>query len=310
MSPPNIDIDPTTLAMAAGRTVVITGAAAGIGAATAALFSQYGANVVIADLAVARAAAETLIAASLAHPDCALFVPADVLCWDDMTRLFKAAVARFGRVDIVVANAGIMETQPTLALDRLDARGDLMESREAFRVIDVNLKGTLNTLRLGLHTMRRNAGEDRGSIVLLASTSGYFGGTGVAAYVASKHGVVGLLRSCRAAAAECGVRLSAVAPFFTPTHITAGYADAWAAAGLEANTPDDVARVVLQQALSQDASGTCVLACGSMRRELETTQASMVGQWMGDDVVALMAAAGKLFAGLGGYPLPRAREQQ
>ncbi|CAK7229567.1 hypothetical protein SBRCBS47491_007291 [Sporothrix bragantina] len=305
MSPPNVEIDPAVLASAAGQTVVITGAAGGIGAATAALFSENGANVVIADLAFARATAEKLIT-TLAYPDKAIFVPADILNWADMKNLFKEAVSKFGQVDVVVANAGIMETKLVLDLDAVDEKGDLLESHEAFRVIDVNIKGTLNTIRLGLHTMRNNS--KGGSIVLLASTSSYFGGTSVAAYITSKHGVLGLLRSTRVAATQVGVRINAVAPFFTPTHITANYADDWAAAGLEANTPEDVARVVLQQALNPEVTGTCVLACGSIRRELETTRAALIKQWMGEDVTTLMAEAGKLFAKLGGYPLPKARE--
>ncbi|ERT03346.1 short chain dehydrogenase/reductase [Sporothrix schenckii 1099-18] len=320
--PTNVDIDPAVLAAAAGQTVIITGAAGGIGAATAVLFSEHGANVVIADLASARTAATETLIPSLAHPERAVFVPVDILNWADMQALFKTAVATFGRVDVVVANAGIMETAPVLDMDAVDAAGDLLESREAFKVLDVNIKGTLNTIRLGIHTMRHNErrnqakdadadadnGLSAGSIVLVASTSGYFGGTSVAGYITSKHGVVGLLRSCRATATQHGIRINAVAPFFTPTHITASYADAWQAAGLEANTPRDVAGVIAQQALNTQVTGTCVLACGRIRRELETTRAALVGQWMGEDVTALMAGAGKLFAELGGYPLPKKRE--
>ncbi|KAL1897978.1 hypothetical protein Sste5346_003832 [Sporothrix stenoceras] len=308
----NVEIDPAVLAAAAGQTAIITGAAGGIGAATAALFSQHGANVVIADLAGARAAANKLIP-TLAHPDKAIFVPVDILNWADMQNLFREAVAKFGRVDVVVANAGIMETSPVLNMDAVDADGNLLESREAFKVLDVNIKGTLNTIRLGIHTMRQNEKKDgqlvAGSIVLVASTSGYFGGTSVAGYITSKHGVVGLLRSCRATATQYGIRINAVAPFFTPTHITASYADAWKAAGLESNTPTDVASVIAQQALNTEVTGTCVLACGKIRRELETTRAALVTQWMGEDVTTLMAEAGKLFAKLGGYPLPKKREE-
>ncbi|KIH86426.1 short chain dehydrogenase/reductase [Sporothrix brasiliensis 5110] len=317
--PTNVDIDPAVLAAAAGQTVIITGAAGGIGAATAVLFSEHGANVVIADLASARTAATETLIPSLAHPERAVFVPVDILNWADMQALFKTAVATFGRVDVVVANAGIMETAPVLDMDAVDAAGDLLESREAFQVLDVNIKGTLNTIRLGIHTMRRNERKHNakdadakdlvaGSIVLIASTSGYFGGTSVAGYITSKHGVVGLLRSCRATATQHGIRINAVAPFFTPTHITASYAEAWQAAGLEANTPRDVAGVIAQQALNTQVTGTCVLACGRIRRELETTRAALVGQWMGEDVTDLMARAGQLFAELGGYPLPKKRE--
>ena len=255
--PVDVTIDPQVLAKAAGKTAVITGAAGGIGAATAALFSEHGANVVIADLDISRRAAEALIP-TLARPDRAIFVPVDILNWADMQNLFKTAVSQFGRVDIVVANAGIMETSPVLDMDAVDTNGDLAESLEAFKVIDVNIKGTLNTVRLGMHTMQNN-GAAGGSIVLIASTSGYFGGTGVAAYITSKHGVVGLLRSSQTTAAKHNIRLNAVAPFFTPTHITANFAEAWKASGLESNTPRDVAHVILQTSLDTTKHGTSVL---------------------------------------------------
>lgn len=98
-----------------------------------------------------------------------------------------------------------------------------------------------------------------GSVVLIASTSAYWGGTGVSAYVSSKHGVLGLMRSCQATAVKCNVRVNGVAPFFTPTHITASFADSWKAAGLEANTPEGVAQVIMQTSLDEKRSGTCIL---------------------------------------------------
>ena len=98
-----------------------------------------------------------------------------------------------------------------------------------------------------------------GSVVLMASTSGYFGGTGVAAYVTSKHGVIGLMRSSQITANKYGIRINAVAPFFTPTHITSSYADNWKDAGLEANTPEGVAAVIMQASLDDNRSGTCIL---------------------------------------------------
>lgn len=97
------------------------------------------------------------------------------------------------------------------------------------------------------------------SILLVASTSSYFGGTGVAAYVASKHGVLGLLRACQNVARAHGVRVNAVAPFLTPTHITAGFARQWDEAGLEKNSPEAVARAVALVALDGGRQGNCVL---------------------------------------------------
>lgn len=274
--PVKIELDPDLFRQAAGKTVIITGGANGIGAATAALYSRHGANVVIADLPAAQSAADARIP-TLANPGQAMFVAVDILNWEQMTGLFKQAKERFGRIDIVVANAAIMETSPILDLDAVDENGDLAESREAFKVIDVNVKGTLNSklfgrvadpaktslkiwesaaLRLAMHHMRACGG----SVVMLASTSGYFGGTGVAAYVTSKHGVVGLMRSCQATAEKHGIRVNAVAPFFTPTHITASYAQNWKDAGLEANTPEGVAAVIMQTSLGE-GSGRCTLVC-------------------------------------------------
>ncbi|KAI1041841.1 hypothetical protein LB505_008320 [Fusarium chuoi] len=179
-----------------------------------------------------------------------------------MTSLFRKATERFGQVDIVVANAGIMERKDTFALDEVDEHGELMESNEAFRVIDINLKGTLNTLRLAMHYMSKpRVDGDAGSIVLIASTSGYFGGTGVGAYVASKHGVIGLLRACQGVAISRGIRVNAVAPFFTPTQITAGYAQQWKDSILEANTPETVAEEIYRVSMEPTLTGECSMVC-------------------------------------------------
>ena len=108
-----------------------------------------------------------------------------------------------------------------------------------------------------MHHMQSN--KTPGSVVLLASTSGYFGGTGVAAYVASKHGVIGLLRASQQTAQKHGIRVNAVAPFFTPTQITAGFAQRWKEAGLDANTPGAVAGAIANLAVDQERRGECIL---------------------------------------------------
>ena len=138
-------LDASILSHAATKTVIITGAANGIGAATATLFNKHSANVVISDLESCREKAESLVQ-SLAHPDRAVFIPADILNWTDMTTLFKKATQKFGPVDIVIANAGTMESRPVLDLNDVDDDGNLKESTEAFKVMDINLKGTLNSI--------------------------------------------------------------------------------------------------------------------------------------------------------------------
>jgi NAD(P)-dependent dehydrogenase (short-subunit alcohol dehydrogenase family) len=104
-----------------------------------------------------------------------------------------------------------------------------------------------------------DADGSRGSILLVASTSGYFGGTGVVSYIASKHGVMGLLRASQSAAQKHAVRINAVAPFVTPTHITEGYSSLWAERGLPANTVEDVAKAIVDTAVDRDLRGACCM---------------------------------------------------
>lgn len=97
----------------------------------------------------------------------------------------------------------------------------------------------------------------RGSIILVTSTSGYFGGTGVAAYVASKHGATGLLRASQIAAKQTGVRINGIAPNFTATQLTKNFAKQWYEAGIEHNTPQNVARIISQVSVDATRHGAC-----------------------------------------------------
>ncbi|PNH58572.1 hypothetical protein VD0002_g8950 [Verticillium dahliae] len=125
-----------------GRSVIVTGAARGIGAATATLFNEHGALVCITDLPARKEDAQALID-SMKHPENAIFAPASVTDWTALMHVFKTALSRFGVIHMVVANAGIMESSPVLDVS-VDDTGDPIESKEANQVLDVNLKGTLN----------------------------------------------------------------------------------------------------------------------------------------------------------------------
>jgi NAD(P)-dependent dehydrogenase (short-subunit alcohol dehydrogenase family) len=138
-----VNLDHTLFSQSTGKTVLITGAARGIGAATTRLFNDHGANVIIADLTQLQDSAEEVIK-TLTHPTRAMFFPANIVNWAELTACFEEAIAKFGGLDIVIANAGIMESQPVLDL-AVDENGRLLENEEAGRVIDVNLKGTLNS---------------------------------------------------------------------------------------------------------------------------------------------------------------------
>ncbi|KAJ0423316.1 hypothetical protein BJY00DRAFT_310444 [Aspergillus carlsbadensis] len=291
-------------AQLASKTVIVTGGAGGIGEATARVFNKHGANVVIADIPSSSEVAERAIA-TFPHPERASFEPVDILDWKQMTRLFRSTVERYGSLDTVVANAGIMEKTETLDIESTDADGNLLESTGAFKVIDVNVKGTLNTLRLAMHHMKSSTGESTGrkSIVLVASTSGYFGGTGVSAYVASKHAIIGLLRSSHVAAQKHGITVTGISPFFTTTNITAKAGKQWEADGLKPNTPEDVGLAIAQSSVEAE-SGTCTLVAGPFRKEMEQSRNQIMSQWVGQDIWDFFQKAFRIISGSGGYNLP------
>jgi NAD(P)-dependent dehydrogenase (short-subunit alcohol dehydrogenase family) len=133
---------PSLLASAAGKTVVVTGSARGIGAATARIFNNHGANVILTDLPYLQETAEALIG-TFPHPEKALFVAANVVDWEKFVGVFDIAVSKFGQIDIVVSNAAIMETTAVLDIE-INEHGKPLEAIEATKVIDVNLKGSLN----------------------------------------------------------------------------------------------------------------------------------------------------------------------
>lgn len=143
----SIQLDPALLQNIKSKTVVVTGAAGGIGLEIVRLFESHGANVVMADLERARPTAEALIA-TLSDPSRVVFVPANTLDWKQMVQLFQTTINTFGSVDTVIANAGVMESHATLDVDTVDEDGYLLEATEASKVIDINLKGTLSSKSL------------------------------------------------------------------------------------------------------------------------------------------------------------------
>ncbi|KAG9203824.1 hypothetical protein G6514_002442 [Epicoccum nigrum] len=286
----------STFILPSGRpkTVIVTGGAGGIGAQTIRAFHAHGCNVVIADLPFARTAAESLIA-SLEGSDRVIFHETDITDWQAVRSLFRATREKFGQIDIVIANAGLMESKGFFEFEE-DDNGELQEPAEAYKIIDVNLKGTMN-----------NADGARGSITLIASTSGYFGGTGVVSYISSKHAVVGLARASQRKANEFGVRVNVVAPFFTPTYITTGYSKQWNERGLPANTVEGVADAIVAASTDPVRKGHSMLVAGSYVKEIEMARAALTKEWLGQDIADVMARGAKFFDDMGGYTLPKAR---
>lgn len=182
-------------------TVLITGAADGIGWVTAQLFAARGFNVVIADLS---AEASTHRAAELG--DTHLGVACDVTQDDAVTAAVQATLLRFGRLDVAVNNAGIGDT----SLPTLDQSGDHFR-----KVIDVHLTGTFLMSRAAAAAMRD--GGHGGAIVNFASIAGLTGLPRRNAYGAAKAGIISMTRSMGSEWGGIGIRVNAVAPGYVRT---------------------------------------------------------------------------------------------
>jgi len=178
--------------------VLITGGLTGIGRAAALAFAKDGAKVVVSGRRDAEG--QALAAELRATGTEAEFIQADVRHEDDVRALVDGTVARFGRLDVAVNNAGT-EGQPGPATE---------QSAETYAAtFDTNVLGTVLSMKHELRVMQAQGG---GSIVNISSTYGHQGAAGASIYVASKHAVEGLTRSIALEAASYGVRVNAVAP--------------------------------------------------------------------------------------------------
>jgi NAD(P)-dependent dehydrogenase (short-subunit alcohol dehydrogenase family) len=183
--------------------VVITGALSGIGRAAAFAFAAQGRTVVISGRKAH--AGEALVAELRANGATAAFIEADVRNEEDVRRLVDETVARFGRLDIAVNNAGT-EGVPGPLTDQTAASYQAM--------FDTNVLGTVLSLK---HELRVMAAQGSGSIVNLSSTMGERGAANMALYTASKHAVEGLTKAAALEGAPFGIRVNAVAPGPTET---------------------------------------------------------------------------------------------
>ncbi len=208
-----------------GKVALVTGAAAGMGLATARAFAAAGAAVVLADVdeGAVNAEAQKLIAAG--HK--ALAVRCDVSDDGEVAAMIEHTVAEFGRLDAAFNNAGVMARIVPVA----DSSRD-----EWDRVIGINLRGVWSCMKYELQQMQR---QGSGAIVNNASVGSLTGNPGIAPYIASKHGVIGLTRTAALEYVKQGIRVNAVNPGLIDTQIARDVVsgDEQAYANLAAHVP-------------------------------------------------------------------------
>lgn len=237
-----------------------TGGSTGIGAATVTLLHSIGARVVFGD--VNSSAAQTLLSSlpSASSNPAPVFVPCDVANYSDNVRIFKTALSTYGRVDHAVANAGLVERSGWFDAGSLSL--DDVETEPDTAVLDVNLKAVLYFARVACAYLAhgREESTDR-SLTLLSSVAGFKESPGLFVYQASKHGVMGLMRSLRLITPDrFGVRTNCVCPWLTLTKMVPdAIRQGWAKAGLPSNEPEDVARIVVGLAAAGPGSGAQML---------------------------------------------------
>jgi NAD(P)-dependent dehydrogenase (short-subunit alcohol dehydrogenase family) len=225
--------------------VLVTGALAGIGRATALAFAREGARIVVSGRN--DKAGDALVGELRALGTEAEFVRADVRAERDVQNLVDKTVARFGRLDIAVNNAGTEGTPGPITEQTAESYAG---------TFDTNVLGVLLSMK---HELRVMQAQRSGSIVNLSSTMGHRGAPGASLYTASKHAVEGLTKSAALEGAAFGIRVNAVAPGPVETAMLdrfTGNADrkAGLVAGVplkRAGRPEEIADVIVFTASSK-----------------------------------------------------------
>jgi 3-oxoacyl-[acyl-carrier protein] reductase len=219
----------------AGRAAIVTGGSRGIGAAIATLLAEDGAGVVVSGRDAERLQHTVKELERTGSP--IEGVVADVASREDADRLVETAKQRFGRIDVLVNNAGIIR-------DGLLVR---MKDEDWDRVMDVNLRGAFLMTRAASKVMVRQKG---GRIINIASTAGAMGNAGQTNYSAAKAGLIGFTKAAARELAHWGILVNAVAPGLIETDLSASLPDAARQALLaqvplsRAGTPREVAEMV------------------------------------------------------------------
>ena len=241
-----------------GKVALVTGAGRGIGKAIAVRYAEQGADVAFTDLAVNEAVEQTVKEIEALGVKCKAYA-SNAANFDETHEVVRQVVEDFGRIDVLVNNAGI--TKDGLMMRMSEAQWDA--------VINVNLKSAFNFIHAVTPIMAK---QRSGSIINMSSVVGVSGNAGQCNYSASKAGMIGLAKSIAKEMGPRGIRANCIAPGFIITEMTNQLSqevkDAWAVQIplRRGGTPEDVANVALFLAsdLSSYVSGQVIHCCGAM----------------------------------------------
>ncbi|KAI1608320.1 putative 15-hydroxyprostaglandin dehydrogenase [Exophiala viscosa] len=282
------------------KVVVITGGATGIGKAAVTQFALHGAKVVFGD--VNEQLSEELV--SELGPN-VTFKKCNAASYDDQLALFAQSDKLHGRVDIVVANAGVVTVE-----DMFGPKSDWSRKPD-MKEIEVNLEGVMYTTRIGLAYLRKTGGGD---VVLTSSIAGFKESGGLASYTASKHGVIGIIRGLNLTAIREGIRVNAVCPWMTKTPMAKWFQESWINQGLPSNEPEDVADAILicatanrgkegqsHEGAALPFAGKIIWVGGGESYEIEDRIQALESQWLGEENSRVLVKGQEFLAKNGGY---------
>lgn len=254
-----------------GRTAVVTGSTSGIGAAMAEAFAAEGANIVINGLGDAGAIEALRASLEEKHGIRAIYHGADMTKPAEIEDLIRTAEESLGSVDILVNNAGIQHTDPIedFPVERWDA------------VIAINLSAAFHGMRAALPGMKKRGW---GRIINIASAHGLVASVNKSAYVAAKHGIVGLTKVAALENAQSGVTCNAICPGWVKTALVVAQIEARAKAN--GTSIEDQTRALLlekqpsgQFTTVEQLAGAAVFLCSDAASNMTGTTVTLDGGW-------------------------------
>ncbi|KAK5222094.1 hypothetical protein LTS03_008625 [Exophiala xenobiotica] len=273
-----IKVDQATLGSVNGKVVVLTGGAQGIGAATVTQLYLSGAHVFFGDWDDKKGPklAEDLKSTSQSAGS-VTYTKVNVRDYQSLLSLFDAAYAKHGQIDMAICCAAVTERTGYWEPDKLNLESELTREGQTptgiTDVIDINLNGTLYFARLAVAYLKEKHSFDKQAttpenitspkcITLVSSVAGFKESPGLFAYSASKHGALG--------------------PWATDTQLLSGVRAEWTKNNMPLNTPDDVAKYIIQVTADPKAHGKALFVTGGNAVDIEEGLNRTEPEWLGE----------------------------